>query len=280
MPATSLPAARLAAIANPLGGSAKTGAPGVPPARVLPSLGGAGLAEFSDLLTQQLGGSSTAVTSKTSERAISWARSRLGRQEWNNLCERFVEEAYGARNVFPTAADAGRALATHRGRDAWQNAPVGAPLYFVADATNGYNGHAGIYLGNGRMISATPNGVQEERLDTPYYAERFLGWADPARMRARAPTSGTVASRSATPALPPAASASTASRPTSRLSNPVLPAVTSSLLPSLSGPGRTTVLSSAAPRQAAGLVAQPAAAPQVPFALTTLAPRRAAVGSR
>jgi hypothetical protein len=197
-------------------------------------LGGAssppGLGAVSPQLAQALARSksSLAVPTKQAERAIAWAQSHLGQQDWNNLCERFVEEAYGTKNVFPTAAEAGRALATHRGRTSWQEAPVGALLYFAADATNDYNGHAAIYLGNGRMISATPRGVQEERLDTPYYAERFVGWAEPTALASQSVGPRPAASRgSATvPSLP----VRSAARPVTRVANPIPPAVASSLL--------------------------------------------------
>ena len=124
------------------------------------------------------------LTPKT-ERAIAWARKLMGRQDWNNLCERFVEEAYGIKNVFPTAVDASRRLVTHRGKLSWTEAPIGALLYFAADETNDHNGHAAIYLGNGRMISATPGGVREDQVDSPYYADRFVGWAEPTRFPGR-----------------------------------------------------------------------------------------------
>jgi hypothetical protein len=134
---------------------------------------------------QQSGLSNSTKLSPKVERAISWARKLLGRQDWNNWCERFVEEAYGTKNVFPTAADAGRALVTSRGKNAWRDAPVGSLLYFAADETNEFNGHAAIYAGNGKMISATPSGVKEELVDSPYYSERMLGWSPPSRFPGR-----------------------------------------------------------------------------------------------
>ncbi|HEY7294131.1 MAG TPA: NlpC/P60 family protein [Dehalococcoidia bacterium] len=197
------------------------------------------------------------VPTKQAARAIAWAQSHLGQQDWNNLCERFVEEAYGTKNVFPTAAEAGRALATHRGRTSWQEAPVGALLYFAADATNDYNGHAGIYLGNGRMISATPRGVQEERLETPYYAERFLGWAEPTALTSNSASPRTTAPRGSptVPSLP----ARSPARPVTHVANPIPPTLASGLLqtrpariPTASTlPLAHTVTSSAPPRLAA-----------------------------
>lgn len=121
---------------------------------------------------------SAALTSK-GQKAISWAKSMAGRQEWNNLCERFVEEAFGTRGVYPSAKDAAKQLVTHKGSSSLKSAPVGALLYFSADETNGGNGHAAIYLGKGEMISARPDGVKVERVDDPYNAARYVGWGSP-----------------------------------------------------------------------------------------------------
>jgi cell wall-associated NlpC family hydrolase len=148
----------------------------------LGSLGG--LASLGSVSSLSAPGSPGAASGSGAQ-AIAWARSRLGRQDWNGLCERFVEEAYGTSGVFPSAA-AAQSMITHRGKDAWRSAPAGALVYFAPDATNGFNGHVGIALGGGRMISATPSGVREERLDTPYWAERFAGWGDAARFPGRA----------------------------------------------------------------------------------------------
>ncbi|MGH2356145.1 MAG: NlpC/P60 family protein [Chloroflexota bacterium] len=127
----------------------------------------------------------TPAASRKAGDAIAWARTMIGRQDWNGLCERFVEAAYGTSGVYPSAAAAGAALITHRGKTAWRDAPPGALLYFGPDATNSHHGHVGIALGGGRMISATAGGVREDRLDTPYWAERFVGWAEPTRFPGR-----------------------------------------------------------------------------------------------
>jgi hypothetical protein len=81
--------------------------------------------------------------------------------------------------VFLTAKDAARHVVKHRGLGSLQSAPAGALLYFAPDATNDQNGHAGIYLGNGEMISARPGGVSIERVDSQYNRQRFVGWGDP-----------------------------------------------------------------------------------------------------
>jgi cell wall-associated NlpC family hydrolase len=164
MPSPALSAAAaLTKLSNPIG----TGRPATatsPNAR--PTTNAA--PSFSDLL-------SSAVSSKA-HKAVAWAKSMLGRQDWNNLCERFVEEAYGARGAFPDAISAARQLVTHKGSSSLRAAPVGALLYFAADETNDGRGHAAIYLGKGEMISARPDGVKVERVDSAYNRERYLGW--------------------------------------------------------------------------------------------------------
>lgn len=120
-----------------------------------------------------------APASPAGRSAVDTALGYLGRHDWNNYCERFVEVCYGTQNLYPNAASAGRALVTHRGASALATAPAGAVLYFAANAGNQQQGHAALYVGDGRMVSATPNGVKIERVDSPAYQGQFLGWAEP-----------------------------------------------------------------------------------------------------
>lgn len=120
-----------------------------------------------------------APTSHLGQAAVDTALGYLGRHDWNNYCERFVEVSYGTQNLYPNAASAGRALVTHRGTSALATAPAGAILYFAANAGNQQQGHAALYVGDSRMVSATPNGVKIERVDSPAYQGQFLGWAEP-----------------------------------------------------------------------------------------------------
>jgi cell wall-associated NlpC family hydrolase len=182
MPSPALSAAAaLTKLSNPIG----TGRPATassPNARHSPTAGIP--SSFSDILAlagaqSAVSGAASSVTSAASskaQRAVAWAKSMVGRQDWNNLCERFVEEAYGARNAFPNAISAAKQLVTHKGSSSLRTAPVGALLYFAADETNEGHGHAAIYLGKGEMISARPDGVKVERVDTPYNRDRYIGW--------------------------------------------------------------------------------------------------------
>lgn len=116
--------------------------------------------------------------------AAAWAVGQMSRQEWNNFCERFIENAYGTSGRYLTAAAGGQALITHRNRPApgnpFDGAEVGDLVFFAADASNQNAGHVGIYVGNGEMVSATPGGVRRSKiLGDPYYGPRFLGWGSP-----------------------------------------------------------------------------------------------------
>ncbi|HEV2122272.1 MAG TPA: NlpC/P60 family protein, partial [Chloroflexota bacterium] len=211
----------------------------------------------------------TPATSAKSAQAVAWAKSLLGRQDWNNLCEKFVEEAYGTTGIYPSAIAAANELVTHRGAASLREAPVGALLYFAADATNDFYGHAAIYLGNGKMISARPDGVREERVDSPYNADRFIGWGEarfPAKPRAAAapskaapsvaPAMAGAMTPAAGPAMALASAPTTLSAPTLTSASPVMTADQPKRLPVLT-PSPLPKLGSSIPTQklSAGLQA-------------------------
>ncbi len=97
----------------------------------------------------------TVVSDKVAH-AIDWAESQLGSQNWNGLCEKFVENAYGTSGQYPTAQDAYNKLHTSTN---W-SPNIGALVWFAPNASNGNAGHIGIYIGQNQFISATYNGVQ------------------------------------------------------------------------------------------------------------------------
>ena len=179
----------------------------------------------------------SAPTTKA-QKALAWAKSMVGRQDWNNLCERFVEEAYGTKGVYPSAKEAARELVTHRGRSSLSSAPPGALLYFAADETNEGYGHAAINLGGGKMVSARPDGVQIESVDSAYNSTRYLGWGQPPSRfpgRGAKPTPSTPA-RTALPAsaaMSAAAARSSAALPSVGTAKPLNGAITPPRLPGL-----------------------------------------------
>jgi hypothetical protein len=185
--AESLAGAGLSSPANFSGGSAIPGLGNANPLAGLvnsgPSALGGALSGLGSLASLFGVGAVTAplapAQKQAGEKAVETALGYLGRYDWNNYCERFVEVCYGTKNLYPNAATAGRALASHKGMSSLAQAPVGAILYFGANAGNQQQGHAGLYLGDGRMVSATPNGVKMERVDSPAYAGLYIGWAEP-----------------------------------------------------------------------------------------------------
>lgn len=224
--------------ANPLAGLMNSGTS---------ALGGAlsGLGNLASLFG--VGASSIPLSpaqKQSGEKAVETALGYMGRYDWNNYCERFVEVCYGTKNLYPNAATAGKALATHKGMSALTQAPVGAIVYFAANAGNQQQGHAGLYLGDGRMVSATPNGVRIERVDSPAYAGQFIGWAEPGSFG-----QGRVSAASARSAAgsDPRSIGATQSQSTSRLGSttpPTLPRVA----------GATTTASSVRPPTPSGVV--------------------------
>jgi hypothetical protein len=109
------------------------------------------------------------------ERAIQWALSQQGSQVYNWLCAKFVANAYGAAAYgYNTAWDGARAWGVRGG-----NAPRGTLVFFRPDQSNGYAGHVGISLGDGRMVSAESNGVRVSYYTTGYWGGLYAGWNYP-----------------------------------------------------------------------------------------------------
>ena len=107
--------------------------------------------------------------------ALAWAKSQLHSTQWAWRCERFVEEAYGARFVFDSAAQAARRLPLHR--SAVKAAPRGALVYFGPDAYNHGWGHVGLSLGDGRIVSALASVRVTDVAASRYWSRLYVGWA-------------------------------------------------------------------------------------------------------
>lgn len=95
------------------------------------------------------------------EKAISWARGKLGSSAYAGYCQRFVGHAYQAAGIpyvgVGSATNAFKKYAVYRGSN-YSNIPIGAAVYFSCKNHN--NGHVGIYVGNGQMIHTFPKVVQ------------------------------------------------------------------------------------------------------------------------
>lgn len=118
--------------------------------------------------------------------ALAWARTQVGLERWAWRCERFVEEAYGTRERFPTAAAASSAVMLHR--EPITAAPPGSLVYFAADTYNQRYGHVGLSVGGGKMISALTRVAITDVPRAAYWRNLYVGWADaPATWPGRIP---------------------------------------------------------------------------------------------
>ncbi len=89
------------------------------------------------------------------ELAIAWFLARLGSRAYEGQCEEAVERSYGTIGRYPTAY---AAWLSQPERDSdWQHAPRGA-LVFYMPGVFGPDGHVGISLGDGYVVSTDVNG--------------------------------------------------------------------------------------------------------------------------
>lgn len=87
----------------------------------------------------------------------------LGGNQFIGMCEAFVEQmTKGKQGLFPSAIAAWNGQKHQSGTSGMK---AGDTVYFDADAGNGYNGHTGIYEGNGNFLSATNNGIREYNIN-------------------------------------------------------------------------------------------------------------------
>lgn len=106
--------------------------------------------------------------------ALAWARQNLGRQDYINLCEKFVENAQGKSGQYATALAAWQQQQGRQQTDLSQLQP-GDIVYYGAAKENSGDGHAAIYAGNGKVISATSSGVKETPM-AGYFNAPVLGF--------------------------------------------------------------------------------------------------------
>ena len=107
---------------------------------------------------QQAHAMATAVQHGANSQVLNQARQSMDHESFIGLCEKFVEQATrGVTGLFASAADAWNKQ-THQ-TDMSKIQP-GDAVYFAPDKSNNNYGHTGVYLGNGKMQSATYNGIQ------------------------------------------------------------------------------------------------------------------------
>ncbi len=131
------------------------------------------------------------VTDARLQRAASWAAQQVGgRRLWieggDTLCGTFVENAYGVTGIYASANAMYRALGSagdpsRHTLTGLQRAPVGAIVFFAPNARNGYEGHVGIYVGNGQFVGVGSGG-HIRRYSVQWWSgslARYIGWAYP-----------------------------------------------------------------------------------------------------
>lgn len=116
--------------------------------------------------------------STKAQRAVSWARSKVGSQAYGFACETFVENAYGTQGRYPNAITAYRSLrAAGQIKTTRTNIPVGALVFSQGPYDLG-NGHVMLSEGGGKFISGgMVNGPTVQRVTTPNPGNTFLGWS-------------------------------------------------------------------------------------------------------
>lgn len=115
-----------------------------------------------DMQAQQSGDVYFPGMQQTSPQDVTAAQKELGSTADNGECQRFVEKAvYGKTGIFPSATDAASYYQQNgQMQTDFKNMKPGSLIYF--NDPNQPDGHVGIYEGNGKMVSATYNGVQED----------------------------------------------------------------------------------------------------------------------
>lgn len=91
------------------------------------------------------------------------ASKEVGKQDYNGLCQGFVDTMTGNPNRYKSAVEAwnGQLDKAHGGLEGIRSGDL---LYFNPDASNRDDGHTGIYIGNGQFVSATDYGVKTENV--------------------------------------------------------------------------------------------------------------------
>lgn len=115
-------------------------------------------------------------TSVRELRAINWAHSMIGNRNYANLCERFVENAFGTTGRYYSAkANLNSKITSGQLHSGDTNVPAGALAFFGPARQNGYYGHVMLSIGGGRFISSGKT-VHITGLNTVAFGP-YAGWA-------------------------------------------------------------------------------------------------------
>jgi cell wall-associated NlpC family hydrolase len=100
--------------------------------------------------------------------AISRFESKIGSTQYENYCERAVENAFGTQGHYASAIDDWESQDQHKD---WQDAPRGAMVFYDTSS----DGHVALSLGDGRVVSSSAH--HQVGIVPVGYFQHPLGWA-------------------------------------------------------------------------------------------------------
>ena len=113
---------------------------------------------------------------RTRSQAVEWAQGWVGRgSSYAMLCEKFCENAYGKQNIYASAW-INASTPGNTNNMSIDNIQIGDLVFFKPSKDNGNYGHVGIYIGQGKMISAesgsatVPADVRISSITSGYWA--------------------------------------------------------------------------------------------------------------
>lgn len=100
--------------------------------------------------------------------AIARFESKIGSSQYENWCERAVENAFGTQGHYASAIEDWESQQQHRD---WQHAPRGAMVFYDTSS----DGHVALSLGDGRVVSSSAH--HQVGIVPVDYFQHPLGWA-------------------------------------------------------------------------------------------------------
>ena len=102
------------------------------------------------------------------EAAVDRFESKIGSTQYENYCERAVENAFGTQHHYASAIEDWESQDQHKD---WQNAPRGAMVFYDTSS----DGHVALSLGDGRVVSSSAH--HQVGIVPIGYFQHPLGWA-------------------------------------------------------------------------------------------------------
>ena len=148
----------LTAGASPAAGSARTA---MAPVSVEPTSAAATVPELTKAAGMQ-------HQAQKIDAAIDRFESKIGSTQYENYCERAVENAFGTQHHYGSAIEDWHSQQQHSD---WQHAPRGAMVFYDTSS----DGHVALSLGDGRVVSSSAH--HQVGIVPVGYFQHPLGWA-------------------------------------------------------------------------------------------------------